>query len=658
MNKKDHGKKLWVRIICGILVLLMVLGAAYSAIMSIIISVTATDPLADYKIKTDNSSDVYVSCGILYGDGAVSSAKVTSSTGFVVGEASVTLKSRSFTPLFTIPEATSVSVSPLTFLAPTNGSYPPSEKEQATILPFRVEITSSSADIWALKEDIEATVPAAKEMFSVKALVNGQRALRYGAYTDASSASVVAGEFEALLVGKGVSVNISIPTGTGSCVIDNASGGVIFEFDSEDKSSMPALFPLKGEGGGVGATVLSDGHSYYDPICFSRQGDKFNVINLVELNTYVQGVLPSEIYASWPMEVQKAFAIIVRSYTIANIGGRHFGTYNFDICNTTCCQAYRGRFRVNDNVIKAVTETGYKVITSENGKAVSAAYYSAIHGGESADAFYVWGGSSPSHIVPQKTPWEEYTKYPQNHGYWTKEFTPSELTLQLRSKGYTNLTEPVVGVSIDSRAGGTNLVYHTTYTDAAGNVQVVSRTSRNYAAIGAYSANYDIAFDSIDYYLDTVVSVDIKRIVTEEANPLISTFNVLTSGGIFKSSSASGNVITANGILPLPQTSLSALTSNGLVKLEQFKFDATEPDENGYYTAINVYKDTVITTVLKREYHTFKASAPGNIVIAGKGWGHNLGMSQYGARDLAVFGAEYDQIIHAYYANVNITSLK
>ena len=132
----------------------------------------------------------------------------------------------------------------------------------------------------------------------------------------------------------------------------------------------------------------------------------------------------------------------------------------------------------------------------------------------------------------------------------------------------------------------------------------------------------------------------------------------LTSGGIFKSSSASGNVITANGILPLPQTSLSALTSNGLVKLEQFKFDATEPDENGYYTAINVYKDTVITTVLKREYHTFKASAPGNIVIAGKGWGHNLGMSQYGARDLAVFGAEYDQIIHAYYANVNITSLK
>jgi stage II sporulation protein D len=73
---------------------------------------------------------------------------------------------------------------------------------------------------------------------------------------------------------------------------------------------------------------------------------------------------------------------------------------------------------------------------------------------------------------------------------------------------------------------------------------------------------------------------------------------------------------------------------------------------------VNVYGDTVITTVLKREYYTLKASAPGNIVIAGKGWGHGLGMSQYGARDLAVFGAEYDQIIHAYYADVEIISLK
>ena len=657
MNNKIPMKRLWTRIVCGILVLLMLLGAAYSAIMSMIISVGATDPLADYKIEVDNKNDIYISCGLLYGDRAVDSATANSGTGFVIGAASITLGNRGFTPLFSVADVTSVSVSPPTLLCLRDGKYLPCEKEQATVLPFRVELTSSSSDIWALKDEIEAAVPNSKDMFSVRAMVNGQPSLRYGEYPDASSASVIAGEFEALLAEKDVSVNISIPTGTGTCIIDNASGRVLFEFDSSEKSSMPAVFPIKRSDGNVGSTTLSNGMVYFDPICFSRQGDCINVINLVELNTYVQGVLPSEIYASWPIEIQKAFSIIVRSYAICSLGGRHFASYNFDICNTTCCQVYRGRYNVNEKVVKAVTETGYKVITS-GGRAVSAAYYSAIHGGESGDAFYVWGGSNPSHIAAQKTPWEEYTKYPQNHGYWTIEFSPSELTLQLRSKGYTNLTEPVVGVTVNSRAGSTNLVYSTTYTDAAGNTQTVSRTSKNYAALSAYSANYDIAFDSVDYYLDTVISVDIKRIKSESSNPIISTFNVLTSGGIFKSSSASGNVITESGIFSLPQTTLSALTASGTVNLEQFKFSATEPDEDGYYTAVNVYGDTVITTVLQREYFTFNASAPGNIVIAGKGWGHNLGMSQYGARDLAVFGAEYDQIIHAYYANVEIISLK
>lgn len=657
MNKAPQKKKAWIRPICYLLILLTLTGASYSAIMAVSVSVGATDPLADYRFRTDNTYDIYISCGVIYGDGALDSVKATSGTGFVIGEANITTGNRSFTPLFMLESATSVCISPLTFLQLKGDKYLPCDRDQATILPFRIELSSTSSDVWTMKEEIETAIPAAKDMFSVRALVNGEKYLRYGAFPDAVTASAAAGEFEALLSGKNVSVNISIPTGTGTCVIDNASGNVIFEFDSSLKSSMPAIFPIKGSDGSTGSTALPDGYVYYDPLCFSRQGDKFNVINLVELNTYVQGVLPSEIYASWPMEVQKAFAIIVRSYSICSIGGRHFAAYNFDICNTTCCQVYHGRFRVNDNVVNAVNETGYKVITS-GGRAVSAAYYSAIHGGESSNASYVWGGSNPSHIIAQKTPWEEYTKYPQNHGYWTAEFTPSALTLQLRSKGYTNLSGPITELTVNSRAGTSNLVYYTTYKDSKGNTQSVSRTSKNYAALGVYSANYDIAFNSVDYYLDTVISVDIKRMTDATSNPLISKFHVLTSGGLFQSNSASANVITASGIFSLPQSTLSALTANGSVELEQLKFGASDPDENGYYTAVNVYKDTVITTVLKREYHTFKASAPGNIVIAGKGWGHNLGMSQYGARDLAVFGAEYDQIIHAYFAGVEIISLK
>jgi stage II sporulation protein D len=40
--------------------------------------------------------------------------------------------------------------------------------------------------------------------------------------------------------------------------------------------------------------------------------------------------------------------------------------------------------------------------------------------------------------------------------------------------------------------------------------------------------------------------------------------------------------------------------------------------------------------------------------ITGSGWGHNLGMSQYGALGMAKLGYTYDQIIKFYFTGVTI----
>ena len=48
------------------------------------------------------------------------------------------------------------------------------------------------------------------------------------------------------------------------------------------------------------------------------------------------------------------------------------------------------------------------------------------------------------------------------------------------------------------------------------------------------------------------------------------------------------------------------------------------------------------------------ASNPNNFIFVGKGWGHGAGMSQYGAKDLADLGYDYEHIINAYYTNVDI----
>ena len=48
------------------------------------------------------------------------------------------------------------------------------------------------------------------------------------------------------------------------------------------------------------------------------------------------------------------------------------------------------------------------------------------------------------------------------------------------------------------------------------------------------------------------------------------------------------------------------------------------------------------------------ATAPGDVVFRGGGWGHGLGMSQYGAQGAARLGCNADQILTRYYAGTEV----
>ena len=51
-----------------------------------------------------------------------------------------------------------------------------------------------------------------------------------------------------------------------------------------------------------------------------------------------------------------------------------------------------------------------------------------------------------------------------------------------------------------------------------------------------------------------------------------------------------------------------------------------------------------------------QSSGNGNFVISGRGWGHNVGLSQEGAADMADLGFTAQEIIHFYYTDVTITN--
>ncbi|SVC71912.1 uncharacterized protein METZ01_LOCUS324766, partial [marine metagenome] len=46
------------------------------------------------------------------------------------------------------------------------------------------------------------------------------------------------------------------------------------------------------------------------------------------------------------------------------------------------------------------------------------------------------------------------------------------------------------------------------------------------------------------------------------------------------------------------------------------------------------------------------------VVFYGQGSGHGVGLSQYGAKAMALGGATYRQILHRYYTGVSILSLR
>ena len=51
---------------------------------------------------------------------------------------------------------------------------------------------------------------------------------------------------------------------------------------------------------------------------------------------------------------------------------------------------------------------------------------------------------------------------------------------------------------------------------------------------------------------------------------------------------------------------------------------------------------------------TAGTSKSGTFIITGTGSGHNLGMSQYGAKAMAELGYTYDEILEFYYTDITI----
>ncbi len=122
-----------------------------------------------------------------------------------------------------------------------------------------------------------------------------------------------------------------------------------------------------------------------------KQPESFAVINIVEIEQYLDGVVGCEMYSQWPMAALRSQSIAARTYALYQMGNR-VGR-DWDVACTQASQVYGGLTRENSRVREAVNSTRGVVLTyGETGQQkLFPAFFSAVCGGHTADGGVVFG---------------------------------------------------------------------------------------------------------------------------------------------------------------------------------------------------------------------------------------------------------------------------
>ncbi len=155
--------------------------------------------------------------------------------------------------------------------------------------------------------------------------------------------------------------------------------------------------------------------------------EKIFVVNHIDIEEYLYGVLYHEVSHLWPIEVLKAQAIAARTYAMY----QKLVTKNkfYDLTSDVYSQMYGGRTSETRSTRKAVNLTQGLVLMYD-GK-VFPSYYHATCGGRTSDVTTIWNINVPA----LKARWCDYCKM-SPHYSWKKEFRFDQIKDKLKASGY------------------------------------------------------------------------------------------------------------------------------------------------------------------------------------------------------------------------------
>lgn len=325
-----------------------------------------------------------------------------------------------------------------------------------------------------------------------------------------------------------------------------------------------------------------------------KKDNQFNVINVLDLESYLRGVVPNEMPVRFGFEALKAQAVLARNYAIRP---REKNIHNFDVCDSVACQVYYGANTEKELSDKAVYETE-NIAAMYDGEPVLALYSSTAGGytenyenafsTDMANGTRLFPGAPKPYLkgVPDdnKTPAlhteaaarKFYTSVPKTfdnaspYFRWTKEWEKSELEKvlkkTLKAQSSTGFVQPVLKNEEDF-----------------GSLKSIKVSRRG---VSGKAMCVDIVTDKGTFFVQK--ELQIRRVFQKD--------NV---------SLPSANVI--------------------------FDMETVKPADKN-------------------------AKPVTKIIAHGGGFGHGVGMSQFGAGEMAKQGYSYEDIIQHYFKNTAITT--
>ncbi len=463
------------------------------------------------------------------------------------------------------------------------------------------------------------------------AWIDGVFQVRMGHYTSMTDAKTAAGARD---VGETSSYGIN--------VVKLGTNEILFQFDGGSTKALGIVPDITGHSD---PTTWFKNIKYRGAFRYQRvdQTD-LTVVNVVDLEPYVKGVIPYEMSASWPVEALKTQAVCARTYGVRQAMAVNHRSENFDLCNNAHCQVYNGLggpATANPSTVsdQAVNETAGMYLWYNGG--LAGTFYSSSHGGASEAVSNVWLSTSQSaypYLSGVVDPYEHMADNINSKSSWTVSYSKAELTTMLQGKGYGS--------------GQTISKLETKYSPT-GNVMALTVHWSNGGTNTFYPDNlrYTSWFNlpSIHFAIN-------ETLPTNKVYPDGSSGG--TSGGSSSGSSGSGYTVNEEEKLD-SLAGTSVLSSAGVASTADSPYVITGTGDVSALTSSGGSSSSGSgSSGQTGNYQVFTGShfASGDVFhFNGAGWGHNIGMSQFGAYAMAKeFGFDYKYILEFYFPGTTV----